>query len=103
MKDEGGLDSALARPRNLAGYGDPDMPALAACYAYGLATTQYFHDGNKRAALAAASIFLELNGLQLVASDKEVFPMVLGVATSKISESELADWIRQNTEPLPGG
>ena len=48
LRDESALDSALARPRNAAAYGEPDIFALAAAYAFGIARNHPFVDGNKR-------------------------------------------------------
>ena len=62
IRDAGGIESALARPVNLANYGEPDAPDLAAAYAYGLAKNHGFVDGNKRTAWIAARLFLVDNG-----------------------------------------
>lgn len=60
VRDAGALDSAMARPRNLALYGEPDAAALAA--AYGIARNHPFVDGNKRTAAVVSETFLMLNG-----------------------------------------
>ena len=65
VRDPGAIESALARPLNLAGYGAPDAAALAAAYAYGLAKKHGFLDGNKRTAWVVARLFLADNGLSL--------------------------------------
>ncbi len=66
LRDEGLLASALARPQNLLTYAQPrpDLAALAAAYAYGIARDRPFIDGNKRTALVAARTFLLLNGVK---------------------------------------
>ena len=96
IRDEGLLLSALARPQNLAAYGDPppDLAALAASYAYGVARTHPFIDGNKRVALVAARTFLLINGADLVASQEEKYVTFLRLAEGRMSEDELAGWIR---------
>jgi death-on-curing protein len=71
IRDEGLLDAALARPRNLAAYGEPDASDLAAGYGFGLAKNHAFVDGNKRAAFLAVGLFLWLNGYRLAASQAE--------------------------------
>ena len=71
LRDEGLLDSALARPLNLVAYGKPDLAELAACYAVGLAKNHAFVDGNKRAAFLAMGLFLYLNGWRLHATQAE--------------------------------
>ena len=57
IRDRGGVESALARPINLAEYGEPDASALAAAYAYGFLRNHGFADGNKRTAWVAARLF----------------------------------------------
>lgn len=95
IRDLGLLESAMARPRNLAGYGEPDAAALAAAYAYGIARDHPFVDGNKRLAVVIAETFAILNGYQLVASDAEVVVAFLALAAGELSEEEMADWFRQ--------
>ena len=97
MRDEGLLDSALARPLNLLAYGKPDLAELAAAYGFGLAKNHPFVDGNKRTAFLAVGLFLRLNGHRLTASQPDATLTVLRVATSEITEPEFADWLRQNT------
>jgi death-on-curing protein len=95
------LKSALARPRNLHLYeGTSDLARLAACYAVGLAKNHAFIDGNKRVAFIAAGAFLRLNGLRLVAKQAEATLVMLSVASSAMTEEELAIWISRNTQPL---
>lgn len=96
IRDEGLLLSAPARPQNLAAYGDPppDLAAPAASYSYGIARNQPFIDGNKRVALVAARTFLLINGADLVASQEEKYVTFLRLAEGRMSEDELAGWIR---------
>ena len=97
LRDEGLLASALARPMNLAAYGDPDAAALAGAYAVGLAKNHAFVDGNKRAAFLAMGLFLRLNGLRLVATQVDATMTMLDVAAGHLEEAGLADWIRRHT------
>jgi death-on-curing protein len=99
LRDEGLLDSALARPLNLAAYGEPDFAALAASYGVGLAKNHAFVDGNKRAAFLAVGLFLALNGQRLVASQVEATTTMLAVAEGSLDEAGFADWIRRHTQP----
>lgn len=99
LRDEGLLDSALARAANLAAYGEPDFADLAATYALGLAKNHAFVDGNKRAAFLAMGLFLYLNGHRLVASQSDATLTMLGVAGGSVSETELAAWVRSHTQP----
>lgn len=99
LRDEGLLDSALARPHNLVAYGDPDLAALAAAYGVGLAKNHPFVDGNKRAAFLAVGLFLALNGHRLVASQAEATLTMLAVAAGDLSEDDFAAWIRTHLRP----
>ena len=97
LRDEGLLDSALARPLNLVAYGDPDVIALAAAYGWGLAKNHPFVDGNKRTAFLAVGLLLRLNGHRLTASQPDATLTVLRLAASEITEPDFADWLRLNT------
>ncbi|MCC6467929.1 MAG: type II toxin-antitoxin system death-on-curing family toxin [Alphaproteobacteria bacterium] len=100
IRDEGLLESALARPQNLLAYGEPSLFALAAAYAFGLAKNHAFVDGNKRIAFAAIDVFLQLNGCELTASDVEATVVLQDLAAGKLSEDDLARWIEINSRPL---
>ena len=97
MRDEGLLDSALARPLNLVAYGDPDFAALAASYGVGVAKNHPFVDGNKRAALLATGLFLYSNGYKLTATQADTTITMLGVAAGEVSEDAFAAWLRQHS------
>lgn len=94
LRDEGLLESALARPLNLVAYGDPDIAELAASYGVGLAKNHPFVDGNKRAAFLAVGMFLILNGHRLVATQADATLTMLGVAAGEIDEPAFAAWLR---------
>lgn len=96
LRDEGLLDFALARPRNLAAYGEPDVAALAAAYAVALAKNHAFVDGNKPAGFLGMGLFLFQNGYRLTASQADATVTMLAVASSEIDDMALADWIRRN-------
>ena len=95
VRDQGMLESALARPLNQWTYGEDDLCALAAAYAYGIARNHPFADGNKRTAWVFARLFLRLNGQALSFAPREAIDIVLALAASELSEDELADWFRQ--------
>lgn len=95
IRDAGMLESAMARPVNLAAHGEPDAAALAAAYAFGIARNHPFVDGNKRSAAVVSETFLMLNGFALDASDAELVVAFLAVAAGELSEDELADWFRE--------
>ena len=96
VRDEGMLDSALARPQQRYAYGDPppDLAELAAALAFGLARNHPFVDGNKRTAAVACETFILLNDATLEASDDELYPLYLGLAEGSLDEAEFAAWLR---------
>jgi death-on-curing protein len=96
IRDEGLLDSALARPLNLASYGTPDFAELAASYAIGLAHNHAFVDGNKRTALLATGLFLHLNGYKLAASQADTTLTLIAIAAGELDEAGFADWLRRH-------
>jgi death-on-curing protein len=99
LRDGGLLDSALARPQNLAAYSKPTVHELAASYAFGIARNHPFADGNKRTAFVVAALFLRINGHVLRADQAEAAIMFLRLAAGDISEAELAEWLRRNSAP----
>ncbi len=103
IRDEGLLDSALARPLNLMAYTDPsntpDIASLAAAYCVGLAKNHAFVDGNKRAAFLATGLFLYLYGYRLTATQADATLTILDVAASKLSEADFAKWLRLHIVP----
>lgn len=98
LRDEGLLDSALARPLNLAAYEMPDLFDLAASYGIGAAKNHPFNDGNKRAAFLAVGLFLALNGYRLRVGQIEATQTMLAVAAGELDEPALAAWLRGNTQ-----
>jgi death-on-curing protein len=96
IRDLGLLDSALNRPLNKFAYGETDLAALAAAYAFGIARNHPFVDGNKRAAFASMIVFLGLNGLDFDVVPADATAVILSLAAGEISEDGLARWIRDN-------
>ena len=96
LRDESLLDSALARPLNLAAYGQPDAAALAASYGVGVAKNHAFVDGNKRAAFLCVGLFLAINGWRLKASQLEATSAMLAVAGGELEEAVFAEWLRHH-------
>ena len=95
VRDQGALESAIARPQNLAAYGEPDAAALAAAYAFGIARNHPFVDGNKRSAWVTARLFLAANNRKLSFDRDNATMTVQILAAGELSEDELADWLRQ--------
>jgi death-on-curing protein len=97
LRDEGLLDSALARPVNKHAYeGCSDVAVLAAAYGYGLARNHAFVDGNKRVAFLAVGVFLAINGHGLSATPVEAIEAILALAAGGMDEAQFADWIREH-------
>jgi len=94
LRDAGMVESALARPQNLAASGQPDVADLAAAYLYGLARNHGFSDGNKRTAWVAARLFLADNGGRLRFDPLDAVRTVEAVAGGVLPEGELAAWFR---------
>jgi death on curing protein len=94
VRDTGLVESALARPRNLAAYGEPDAADLAAAYAYGLAKNHGFADGNKRTAWVVARLFLADNGYALQFAGIDAVRMVEALAGGTMDEPAVAGWFR---------
>ena len=101
VRDPGLLESAMAWPQNLHSY-EPqaDVFSLAAAYAFGLIKNHPFVDGNKRTAFVAVELFLELNGLELTASDADCVLTMLAVAAGQMDEAIFARWLRQHSSPI---
>jgi death-on-curing protein len=99
LRNEGLLESALARPLNVALYGLPDLADLAAIYGLSLAKNHPFIDGNKRVAFLAVGLFLAINGFRLSANQVDATRTMLGVAAGDVDEAALALWIRAHMKP----
>lgn len=97
VRDEGLLESALARPENLSAYGDPTPFDFAAAYAFGIVRNHPFIDGNKRTAFLTAALFLDLNGHVLDAPEPEATATMLAFASGEVSEQDFALWLKTNS------
>jgi len=91
------LESALARPVNKFGY-EPatSLHDLVASYSYGIAMNHPFVDGNKRTALVCGLVFLEINGIEIKASEAETVVAFAALAAGKLSEDELGQWFKEH-------
>ena len=97
VRDEGLLESALARPLDRAGYGDPDLAELAAVYAIGLVRNHPFIDGNKRTGFAALFMFLALNGADFEPPEVDATIAVLRLASGDLNDDDFIAWVRSHT------
>ena len=96
VRDNGLLDSGLARAENLHAYGQPTIFELAAAYAFGVVKNHPFIDGNKRTGFTIAVVFLELNGENFGASEVDATIQTLALAASELDEAGYADWLAAN-------
>ncbi len=102
LRDEGLLESVLARPQQKWTYKRrPDLASLAAAYGYGLVRNHPFRDGNKRIAFLAMVIFLGLNGFDLDAAEPDVVTAMVTAASGQLTERQLANWVRKHVAPYP--
>lgn len=101
LRDEHGLESALARPKQRFAY-EPgsDAASLAASYGFGLARSHPFNDGNKRVAFVTMGVFLGLKGFEIEAPEAEVVTMMLDLAAGELTEQQLAEWVRSRMQAL---
>ena len=93
IRDENLLESAMARPQNLAAYEDPSVARLAAAYAVGISRNHPFLDANKRTAMIAALTFLYLNGYIYTRDPMSWFDIMPRIATGEVNETDMAAWI----------
>lgn len=97
LRDANLLGASLARPRHLWTYENPDIFELGAAYGYGLTKNHPFIDGNKRTAFMAMYTFLRLNCYRLEVAEAEVVSKMEQLASSLLSQKELAGWLRYNS------
>lgn len=94
IRDDGAIESALARPRNLAEYGQPDVADLAAAYCYGIVKNHGYADGNKRTGWILARLFFLDNGVKLQFDPIDAVRAVERLAGGDLSEADFAAWLR---------
>lgn len=99
VRDEGLLESALDRPKNLYAYGCKELVAMAGAYAAGIIKNHPFLDGNKRTGFLSAALFLETNGMRFVASEEEVVGWTLGLTAGEVTEEEYTGWLNKVAQP----
>lgn len=97
VRDQGLLESALARPQNLLAYGEPEVVDLAVSYGFGLVKNHPFIDGNKRTGFTVAVAFLELNGHRFEATEADAIVRTLALAAGDMAEADYAAWLKANS------
>ena len=102
IRDEKLLDSALEQPKVTyeGKYLHDTLIKMAAAYGYHLCNNHPFVDGNKRIALVAMDVFLQRNGLEIVASEKETYKVMIQLSTGSLSKKDLVTWLENNTSKL---
>jgi len=100
IRDLAGVESALAKPRNLFAYEKPSIFDLAAAYASGLCQNHGFIDGNKRTSFLTVYVFLFDNGFEIIASQAEVVAAVLELTEHKLTQSQFAAWLAEHSQSL---
>lgn len=100
LRDQSMLESALARPRQLWTYDNPDLFDLAAAYAFGLSKNHPFLDGNKRTAAVICETFIALHGHEIKLDETEKYVHYLALAAGEHSENAFATWLRENSGEL---
>ncbi len=99
VRDEGLLESALARPINHCAYTSAGVPELAALYALAIARNHPFIDGNKRTAYVALELFLAKNRHLFPASDGECIVTMLQMAAGDMPDDAFVAWVRRHAAP----
>ena len=102
VRDKTLLESALARPLNRAGHGEPDMGEMGAIYATAIARNHPFIDGNKRAGFMAMVLFLSLNGAPLEAPEAEAIVAMIDMASGELPEAGFTAWVQEHARPAVG-
>lgn len=104
IRDQGLLESAIDKPKNVFAYAEPTASIfeLAASYGYGLAKNHAFLDGNKRTAFVVCLSFLRQNGIDLTASPEARYLTFYSLAAGDLSEAQLAIWLRDNSRSTQG-
>jgi death-on-curing protein len=103
VRDEGLLESALARPQQIHAYGDnPDIIALAAAYTVGIIRNHPFVDGNKRTGFVVGVLFLEMNGYRFTATEEDATQAIVSLAAGALDETAFTAWMRANVTRTSG-
>lgn len=103
VRDEGLLESALARPRQYHAYVKfPDVVEMSALYTAGIVRNHPFLDGNKRTGFVTGVLFLELNGFDFTASEEDATQAVLRLAAGSLDEAGYVAWLRENSKRKRG-
>ena len=102
IRDESLLDSAIQQPKSSfdGNYLHNSIFEMASAYGFHLCKNHPFIDGNKRVALVAMDTFLQNNGYEISASEKETYKIIIELSAENLSKSELTQWLKQNTTSI---
>ena len=102
IRDEGLLDSAIEQPKSMfdGSYLHDSLVKMAAAYGFHICKNHPFIDGNKRVALVTMDTFLQKNGYEITASEKDVYEVMIKLASGELSKAELTDWLEVNISKL---
>jgi len=100
LRSEHALESAIAQPQNVLFYGDGDLYEIAAAYAFHIAQSQAYLDGNKRTGVQAAADFLEINGIDTSPlQEVATYEAMIRVASHELDRAGLAVFLREALKP----
>lgn len=97
VRDQGLLESALAKPQHRYFYESAPLPKLAASYAARVVLNHPFIDGNKRTGFMLAAAFIEINGWRFAADEVDAVIQTLALATGELNEAGYAAWLTANS------
>ena len=98
VREPGLIESTLGSAQNAFWHGRGGLFEIAAAYAFHLAESQAFVDGNKRTAAASAISFLRKNGVRFPKDDGSVYRAMIEIAEKRLDKSGLAGVFKQLTE-----
>jgi death on curing protein len=100
--DEGLLDSDLEQPKAIfeGSYLHDSLAKMAAAYGFHICKNHPFLDGNKRVALVAMDTFLQKNGYEISASEKDVYEVIMKLASGNLTKADLTGWLEVNIAKL---
>lgn len=102
IRDENLLNSALQQPKATydGNYLHDTIIKMAAAYGFHICNNHPFIDGNKRIALVAMDIFLQRNGFEIIATEKETYKTIIRLSSGQLSKKNLTNWLINNTSPV---
>lgn len=102
VRDEGLLDSAIARPFQTFDSSDLYISTIekAAAIAESIIINHPFIDGNKRTGFLAMLAILKIGDMNLIASEEDVYQFIISISTGEIKFNKIVEWLKNNTRQL---